>query len=120
MAFGRNPPYTKFGVELRLTYRRWEKREVLFNNGLPSPWDFSVCKDGHIILGKESIWKTEMTGRNPQQLTTNKEDDYPACSPGSDAVIYVTQQSNETSRLMKVSINGGAPTVSGHCKPHYV
>ena len=73
------------------------QREVLFSHGLQVPWNFSVCRDGHLILGKEYMWKTDMAGRNPKQLTASKDFDNPDCSPGSDAVIYVSQQSNETS-----------------------
>ena len=94
-------------------------RRLLFKAEF-SAGDFSVCRNGRfIILGRSSlgkaeqqtIWRTDAAaGHNMKQLTEGPFDLYPDCSPDGQSVIYWSR-SNKGGRLMRVSIDGGAPTV---------
>jgi eukaryotic-like serine/threonine-protein kinase len=71
------------------------------------------CSDGRYVvflmgvgeLVRQNIWRADASGGNLKQLTTGIKDDYPVCSPDSHWVYY---KDNNTQRIMKVSIDGGA------------
>jgi serine/threonine protein kinase len=75
--------------------------------------DARECSDGHYVvflmgvgeLVRQNIWRADAAGGNLKQLTTGTKDDYPVCSPDSRWVYY---KDNNTQRIMKVSIDGGA------------
>ena len=74
--------------------------------------DARECSDGRYIvflmgageLVRQSIWRADASGGNLKQLTTGVKDDYPVCSTDSRWVYY----KDDTQRIMKVSIDGGA------------
>jgi eukaryotic-like serine/threonine-protein kinase len=88
-------------------------------SGALSEWP-SVCGDGkHFVFGAQdsshhiSIWREDMDGGNPKQITSGQLDVLPACSPDGKFVVY-TDGSGEGA-LMRVSIDGGTPsTISKH------
>jgi eukaryotic-like serine/threonine-protein kinase len=74
-----------------------------------------VSADGKYIVfsvwrnGKRSLWRMQVDGRNPVQLTFGVTDSFPSISPDSRWVIY-TAESGAKPALWKVSIDGGTPT----------
>ena len=71
------------------------------------------CSDGHIVFTRGlirtltlNIWRSEADGTGPRQLTEDKSDQQPTCSPDSRMVYYVQ---NRTQQYMKVPIDGGKP-----------
>ena len=74
-----------------------------------------VSADGKYIVfslwrnGKRNLWRMQVDGRNPVQLTFGIVDSFPSISPDSRWVIY-TAESNAKPTLWKVSIDGGTPT----------
>jgi eukaryotic-like serine/threonine-protein kinase len=84
--------------------------------GVVTPMWLSGCGDGrHFVFGmghdKDSIaiWRTDMDGSNLKQLTTSQIAVHPNCSPDGTFVVYV-DVAGDVTRLMKVGIDGGAPT----------
>ena len=80
-----------------------------YKNGIPS-----VSPDGHYIAftsgmggGGPHIWRIDIDGLNPQQLT-NKWDIAPQWSPDSQWIVYLSQ-SNTGVTIWKVAVNGGQP-----------
>jgi len=74
------------------------------------PGDFSICKDGHLILAREGVWRSELTGEKRKQLTAgNDESAHPDCSADSQSVVYVS--GSAANQIMRVSIDGSKPTV---------
>ncbi len=76
-----------------------------------------VCPNGRYILynsdaGPEGrhVWRMELDGSKPQQLTFGPDESWPICSPDSDWVMYISV-SPEKRTLMKVSIDGGTPAL---------
>jgi eukaryotic-like serine/threonine-protein kinase len=76
------------------------------------PWE---CPDGrHLVFllsllggkGGQNIWRADASGGNLKQLSNGKQDNLPVCSPDSRWVYYMD---NNAGRMMKVSIDGGAP-----------
>lgn len=75
--------------------------------------DAQECADGLYVvfmmgvgeLVRQDIWRADASGGNLKKLTTGVKDDYPVCSPDSHWVYY---KDNNTQRIMKVSIDGGA------------
>ncbi len=79
-----------------------------------SPGWLSGCGDGrHFIFssrgsgGGSTIWRADLDGTNITQLSTDKIDVEPACSPDGKFVVYVNV-SDPVNRLMKIAIDGGA------------
>lgn len=71
------------------------------------PGRFSVCRDGHVLFGKEGhVWRTDSGGENPKEITTGEDDGEPDCSPDSHFVTYTSGDN-----LMRVSIDGGTPVI---------
>jgi eukaryotic-like serine/threonine-protein kinase len=74
-----------------------------------------VSRDGKYIVfslwrgGKRNLWRMQVDGRNPVQLTFGIVDSFPSISPDSRWVIY-TGENNAKPTLWKVSIDGGTPT----------
>jgi eukaryotic-like serine/threonine-protein kinase len=74
-----------------------------------------VSADGKYIVfslwrnGKRNLWRMQVDGRNPVQLTFGIVDSFPSISPDSRWVIY-TAESNAKPTLWKISIDGGTPT----------
>ena len=71
------------------------------------------CSDGHIVFMRGvtrtltlNIWRSEAGGTGLRQLTEDKNDQQPRCSPDSKTVYYVN---NTAQQYMKVSIDGGKP-----------
>jgi serine/threonine protein kinase len=76
----------------------------------------SVCADGHFIVfaGGENngelvqnIWRMDAGGGNLKQLTSDKLDVGPVCSPDGRWVMYADVAKDN--KLMKVPIDGGTP-----------
>ena len=84
----------------------------------------SSCPDGRTLLlamiGQEpdatsNIWRMDPDGSNLRQLTNEKDDDFPACSPDSKWVYYVDYLG---SRIERVPLEGGqAETLPGTAIP---
>ena len=74
-----------------------------------------VSPDGKYIVfsvwraGRRSLWRMQVDGRNPVQLTFGITDAFPSISPDSRWVIY-TAPSGAKPTLWKVSMDGGTPT----------
>jgi serine/threonine protein kinase/Tol biopolymer transport system component len=75
------------------------------------PW---ACPDGRylvFVLGRHSggglnVWREDTSGGNLKQLSNDKSDTFPVCSPDSRSVYYVE---NGTGKIWKVPIDGGSP-----------
>jgi Tol biopolymer transport system component len=76
--------------------------------------------DGHYIVfssnranqGAFNLWRMDMDGSNPLQLTHGKGEVLPVCSPDGRWVVYSTGGPSTTAgqkTLWKVSIDGGQP-----------
>ena len=74
----------------------------------------SVSPDGRYIvfvsdrMGSFNIWRMDIDGSNPKQLTDRGGEGLPHCSPDGRWVVYQIANSNEYT-LWKVSIDGGSP-----------
>ncbi|MGH9873255.1 MAG: winged helix-turn-helix domain-containing protein [Pyrinomonadaceae bacterium] len=75
----------------------------------------AICADGRYVLfgsdraGTENIWRIDLDGGNPKQLTSGKRDTQPDCSPDSQWVVY-TSNYNGIQTLWRLPIDGGNPT----------
>jgi eukaryotic-like serine/threonine-protein kinase len=85
--------------------------------GVLTPSWLSSCGDGkHFVFhmsrggGSVSVWRTDMDGSNLTQLTTSQIAVQPDCSPDGKFVVYTDVLGN-TTRLMKVGIDGGTATM---------
>ena len=73
-----------------------------------------VTADGRYIVfvlwqeGKKNVWRMNLDGSNPVQLTFGLSDAFPALSPDSRWVIY-TRLDGDKPTLWRVSIDGGTP-----------
>jgi Tol biopolymer transport system component/DNA-binding winged helix-turn-helix (wHTH) protein len=71
--------------------------------------------DGRYIVfmstrnGHSNIWRINIDGSNPKQLTRGKGDSFPSLSPDGRWVIYSSWNSGQQA-LWKTSIEGGEPT----------
>jgi Tol biopolymer transport system component len=95
-----------------------ERKQLTANNAV----NFSpiVSPDGKYIVysvwreGKGNLWRMNVDGRNPVQLTSGVSDSFPSISPDNRWVIYVAPH-NAKPTLWKVSIDGGNATmISDH------
>jgi serine/threonine protein kinase len=72
----------------------------------------SQCNDRYLVFSwafhgsenKFNVWRSNLDGSNPKQLTDGATDGSPVCSPDGTQVYYVT-----STKLMRVSIDGGTP-----------
>lgn len=55
-----------------------------------------------------NIWRVDVDGRNPMQLTRGRYDSEPTFSPDSESVIYVNNDEH-VPKLRRVPIGGGQP-----------
>lgn len=77
----------------------------------------SATADGRYILyhsdqsGARQIWRMNLDGSHPVQLTHGKGADHPAATPDSQWVVFTQQEQEGEGRptLWKVSITGGEP-----------
>src|SRR6185369_6786167 len=73
-----------------------------------------VTADGRYIVfvlwqeGKKNVWRMNLDGSNPVQLTSGLSDAFPALSPDSRWFIY-TRLDGDKPTLWRVSIDGGTP-----------
>ena len=74
------------------------------------PWE---CADGRYMVflhglqsskGSQNIWRSDAAGGNLKQLTQDKQDNFPVCSPDSKSVFYLDQIAGA---VMQVPIEGG-------------
>lgn len=77
----------------------------------------SACGDGqHFVFegAKDNrsytIWREDADGGNAKQISPDTVSVEPSCSPDGKFVVYV-DVAGEATRLMKVGIDGGTPTV---------
>jgi eukaryotic-like serine/threonine-protein kinase len=75
----------------------------------------SSCGDGqHFVFGGGnqskgiSIWRADIDGGNLKQLTSGNQDALPNCSPDGKFVVY--SDGSDAGGLMRIPIDGGAPT----------
>jgi serine/threonine protein kinase/Tol biopolymer transport system component len=74
----------------------------------------AISPDGRYVVfgsdraGSQNIWRMDIDGGNPKQLTSGRADQYPRCSPDSQWVVY-TSNDNGKQRLWRVPIDGGDP-----------
>jgi serine/threonine protein kinase/Tol biopolymer transport system component len=85
---------------------------VLLGDPNASIADFSACGDRYLLVSwaghrgnSINIWRANPDGSAPRQLTFAPFDSSPLCSPDGKWVYYVDRPG--TSRLMRVSIDGG-------------
>ena len=89
------------------------ERKQLTANGA---FNFSpvATPDGKYIVfnvwreGKRTLWRMNLDGSNPMQLTFGIVDSFPSVTPDSRSVIYVAPFDSKPT-LWKVSIDGGTP-----------
>lgn len=78
----------------------------------------TVTPDGRFVVytsmsegAPAHLWRVNIDGSNPKQLTFGNDDRAPDCSPDSKWVVYSSHEYNENDHLMeslwKVSIDGG-------------
>ena len=74
----------------------------------------TVSPDGRYIIyssdltGTRHIWRMNIDGSNPVQLTDGVGEEHPTCSPDGKSVFYVSLSIGEPA-LWRVSIDGGEP-----------
>jgi Tol biopolymer transport system component/DNA-binding winged helix-turn-helix (wHTH) protein len=77
----------------------------------------AVSPDGRYILyvsdatGARHIWRMNLDGTSPIQLTNGEGEDHPSCSPDGRWVVYTKLETKDSGKpmLWKVSIDGGEP-----------
>ena len=78
-----------------------------------------VSPDGHYIVfsstraGRQNIWRTNIDGSNPTQLTRGIAESMPAISPDGRWVVYVSAVTSRPT-IWKISIDGGEPAEITH------
>jgi len=76
----------------------------------------SVSVDGRYVVFRSSdstgnhIWRIDLDGRNPVQLTFGDGEDLPRCHPDGQSVLYLGETSGGYT-LYKVPIEGGEPVL---------
>ncbi|HLV94062.1 MAG TPA: protein kinase [Candidatus Acidoferrales bacterium] len=83
--------------------------------GALSEWP-SVCNDGkRFVFGAQnsshgiSLWREDIDGGDSKQITSGKLDVFPSCSPDGKFAAYTDESG--AGALMRVSIDGGTPSV---------
>jgi eukaryotic-like serine/threonine-protein kinase len=83
--------------------------------GALSEWP-SVCGDGkHFVFGAQSsshgisLWREGIDGGDAKQITSGSLDVFPSCAPDGKFVVYT--DASGSGALMRVSIDGGTPSV---------
>jgi Tol biopolymer transport system component/DNA-binding winged helix-turn-helix (wHTH) protein len=69
----------------------------------------SVSADGRYIVFRSTghIWRINIDGSDPQQLTNGPGEGWPECSPDGKWVVYVSFAASAPQNLWKVPIEGG-------------
>ncbi|MFN2407275.1 MAG: TolB family protein [Pyrinomonadaceae bacterium] len=73
-----------------------------------------VTRDGRYVLfrsdrsGTANIWRMDMDGTNPRQLTSGSGEVNPHCTPDAKWVVYTLLGAGKPT-IWRVSIDGGAP-----------
>lgn len=69
-----------------------------------------ACADGHVVFSGLDVkrnglgvFSADAEGANPKELTTGKQDSFPACTPDGKTVLYA----NADDILQKASSEGG-------------
>jgi Tol biopolymer transport system component len=75
-----------------------------------------VCPNGRYIVYNSDagprgrhVWRMDLDGSRPQQLTSGPDESWPVCSADSNWVLYLSVTSRERT-LMKFPIAGGPPS----------
>ena len=90
-----------------------ERKQLTANDA--SNFSPVVTQDGRYIVysvwrdGKRNLWRMNLDGSNPVQLTSGIIDSFPSVTPDGRWVVY-TAPSGAKPTLWKVSIDGGTPT----------
>jgi serine/threonine protein kinase len=107
--------YSSGSIRLATTNTDGTDSHDLALNAAAIYWPAS-CGDGQYFIygapnnsGGASIWRANIDGSNPKQLTSDSYGALPACSPDGKIVVYV--ESSDSSSLMRVGIDGGASTL---------
>jgi len=68
-----------------------------------------ACSDGHIVFAAGNsgsnqlhLWRADADGSNPKQLTSGKNDVFPACSPDAKTALYT----DADLKLQRIAIDG--------------
>jgi Tol biopolymer transport system component len=76
-----------------------------------------VCSNGRYIVYNSDpgpagrhVWRMDLEGSRPQQLTSGPDESWPMCSPDSNWVLYLSVTARRYA-LMKVPIDGGTPVL---------
>jgi Tol biopolymer transport system component len=71
----------------------------------------AACGDGrHIVFESgDHVWKMEVDGSNPTQLTSGDGELLPDCSPDGRWVVYQSLDKSEGFTLWRVAMEGGNP-----------
>jgi Tol biopolymer transport system component len=76
-----------------------------------------VCSNGRYIVYNSDagpvgrhVWRMDLDGNGPLQLTRGPDESWPMCSPDSKWVMYISVTPQERT-IMKVPIDGGAPVL---------
>jgi eukaryotic-like serine/threonine-protein kinase len=89
-------------------------RDVTVTSGSPV-WPSGCGKGGGFVFtvldgsGHSTIWRGDSEGVNLKQITTGPEDERASCSPDGTFAVY-QDATSAPERLMKIGIDGGAPT----------
>ena len=74
------------------------------------PWE---CSNGKYVVflavskagaSTDRVWRADTSGGDLKQLTQDKNDNFPVCTPDSQSVYFM---SGETGRVMQIPIDGG-------------
>ena len=87
----------------------------LLNDSGATILNSTACGTSYLVLnwlnhsGAPSwgIWRTDADGANPRNLTDNRSDSFPVCSPDQKWVYYLQDQIN---RIYRVPLNGPGKT----------
>jgi TolB protein len=88
----------------------------------------TACENGQSVvyatdsLGVEHLWKLDLKGGPPVQLTKGAGESDPACAPAGDTIYYIGRLSGGQNAIFKMSLAGATtvqlseqPPVDGPC-----
>ena len=104
-----------------------EPKLVILRSGRTTPADFSetpaatpdACHDGKILFfsaNAPGIRRMDLNGSNIVQITSGSNDMLPICSPNSSWIYYFDSTEGKQ-RIMKASLEGGAPRPLSNLAP---
>ncbi|HEY0703698.1 MAG TPA: protein kinase [Candidatus Acidoferrales bacterium] len=92
-----------------------DARDVSVSSSSVPFWVSACGTDGKYIVyglrnesGGISIWRANLDGSGAKQLTTGLAGALPACTPDAQTVVYF--EASDSPALMRVGIDGGAPS----------